>query len=315
MLQRPIGSGGAPQATHRTVACRMIVCRWSYREKAHTTERPNGVGSARCLQFLIDNLRWKTGWLDWSGAREDRSCRRSGRASVPPGSGGGSAPRIRYARDHVTPRAGELAGFGPLIVSASQGFRRCATIPDDDPRSDTDRPGPARRAVREPWPQPAQIAAQLAVGVRTVRDRLCDHRIPARPMGHPKGTGRPVLRPEKILTRRYLLDAYHRRGLSVPHIGAEAGFATKTVLKYLRLHGIPTRPSGANSIQRRKVDAERLAALRQQGLSVAEIAARVSCAERTIVASFHRYNMDLPRAGSGPTTSTPTSLPPCAGRD
>ena len=155
---------------------------------------------------------------------------------------------------------------------------------------------------------PAQIAAELAVGVRTVRGRLSDHRLPARPMGRPKGTGRPVLRPEKILTRRYLLDAYHRRGLSMPQIAAEAGFATKTVLKYLRLHGIPTRPSGANSIQRRKVDAERLAALRQQGLSVAEIAARVGCAQRTVVASFHRYNMDLPRGRIGADDIDPQQL-------
>ena len=83
---------------------------------------------------------------------------------------------------------------------------------------------------------PLQIAAELAVGVRTVRDRLTGHRIPARPMGRPKGTGRPVLRPEKILTRRYLLDA-------AAIVFARDGFRGATLDPTDARNGLPGHPT------------------------------------------------------------------------
>jgi DNA-binding XRE family transcriptional regulator len=64
------------------------------------------------------------------------------------------------------------------------------------------------------------------------------------------GSGEGRLWYRDTLTRKYLRDAYTRRGLTRPEIAAEVGVDQRTVHRYLVRFGMPLRSSGTRATRR-----------------------------------------------------------------
>jgi DNA-binding CsgD family transcriptional regulator len=127
-----------------------------------------------------------------------------------------------------------------------------------------------------------EMAQELGLGLRTVHTRMIEAGLPRRRLGRRPAHGDQVQRPAGVLTARYLVANYQRKGMTLRQIAAETGFGRETVSYYLRRAGIP-RPVGF--VTQYHIDRKQPSKLSRQSVSTKEIAAKYGCSVSTSRAS------------------------------
>jgi transposase len=137
-----------------------------------------------------------------------------------------------------------------------------------------------------------EVGDELGVSSSTVLRWLRRHEIPRRASG-PRTDRRSYQQPSEVLTRRFLLRTYQRRGMSAHQIADHIGFSKDTVVRYLRHYGFPVTPGYRGGAQPRFVlNPEEISRLRHQGLTVVEIAERLGCSKRTVERAISCYGIE-----------------------
>jgi transcriptional regulator with XRE-family HTH domain len=99
----------------------------------------------------------------------------------------------------------------------------------------------------------------------------------------------PKIRPEDVLTKKFLADAIRRKRMTLTEISRQTGITPGTVGRYARRFGIPV-PTRIYEIDRRYL-ADRV----KRGWTVAQIAAEVGSGETTITRWLSEYGLRTAR--------------------
>jgi DNA-binding CsgD family transcriptional regulator len=120
----------------------------------------------------------------------------------------------------------------------------------------------------------ADIGREFGANANTVHHRLYAYGIRVR---RPSATrARSDRLPEDVLTEKYLSDALGKGKLSRGQIAEQTGFSLGTVNNYVRRHGLAAPKRIPN------IDPQRLATLKQRGLSIAAMAAELGCGAKVV---------------------------------
>jgi DNA-binding CsgD family transcriptional regulator len=133
-----------------------------------------------------------------------------------------------------------------------------------------------------------EVAVELGTNLRVVHRRLIEHGIPRRNPGTRPAHGHHLPRPATILTPKFLVDHYEKKGMTATQIAEETGFSAESVKYYLSRAGIPIRHT------RYHIDPRQLAKLRQRGLSTKQIAEKFGCSNATVERAFRRCGILAP---------------------
>jgi transposase len=135
-----------------------------------------------------------------------------------------------------------------------------------------------------------EVAAQLDLSTGAIRQKMLAYGIPTGRRGNRLGDIDRYTRPEQLLTRRFLVEHYLRRRMSVVDIAKQTGFSHETVRRFLDGYGIPIR-QGRQSVHH--LTRRQLADLRQRGYTLPQIAEHLGCSKSTVERALKRYG--LPR--------------------
>jgi transcriptional regulator with XRE-family HTH domain len=131
----------------------------------------------------------------------------------------------------------------------------------------------------------AEIGRELGAAPKTVHRRLGILGIPLRAPGVVGGGRDPQIRPEDVLTKKFLADAIRRKRMTLTEISRQTGITPGTVGRYAHRYGIPVRTRIFD------VDRRYLADRVRRGWTVAQIAAEVGCGETTITRWLSEYGL------------------------
>jgi transcriptional regulator with XRE-family HTH domain len=134
----------------------------------------------------------------------------------------------------------------------------------------------------------SQIGRELGASPKTVHRRLHILGIPVRAPGA-VGSRSPHIRPEDVLTMKFLSDAIGRKRMSLSEISRQTGITQGTVGRYAHRYGIPVRTRIYD------VDSLYLADRVQRGWTDAQIAAEVGCGENTITQRLSEHGLRTTR--------------------
>jgi transcriptional regulator with XRE-family HTH domain len=123
------------------------------------------------------------------------------------------------------------------------------------------------------------VAKECGISPQRVSQLLWKYHIPARPRGTANALAAKQ-RAATVLTRQLLFELYWVQELSLQELAKQTGFSLGTIRSRMAEERVPLRIGGGTPPPGRKgydIRPNQIAELRGQGLTQAEIAARIGC--------------------------------------